>query len=333
MTTFRTEISVDKPPVLIQYSDVISMIGSCFAENIGKKFMTGHFNVLVNPHGIIYNPASIRNSILQIIHNKQITKSDLHQHNGIWHSFDHHGDFSSTDSNETVTAINQSLQQAHHHLKQSDFLFITFGTAWVFEHLETQKVVANCHKLPSNSFKRYRLEVDEITAMYTLLIDELLRFNRKLTIVFTVSPVRHIKDGAHGNQLSKSTLLLSINQLIANNPQLLYFPAYEIMNDDLRDYRFYDSDMLHPNNQAIDYIWSKFSEKWFDEKAQKFYREAEEIAKARHHRPFFNQSTDYLKFTNTTLQKIERLSKAYPLISFANDELYFKEQLQNQGSP
>jgi hypothetical protein len=333
MTSFRTEIFVDKPPVLIQYSDVISMIGSCFAENIGRKFTSGRFNVMVNPHGIIYNPASIRNTIMQITHNKQITESYLHQHNGIWHSFDHHGDFSSTDSKETVTAINQSLHEAHQHLRKSHYLFITFGTAWVFEHLETQKVVANCHKLPSNSFKRYRLEVEEITAMYNQLINELFRFNPTLRIVFTVSPVRHIKDGAHGNQLSKSTLLLAINQLITKHPQLLYFPAYEIMNDDLRDYRFYESDMLHPNNQAIDYIWNKFSETWFDDKAQKFYGDAEEIEKARQHRPFLRQSTDYLKFINASLQKIERLSKTYPLASFENDVAFFRDQLKSQGSP
>lgn len=333
MTSFRTEISVNKPHTFIQYSDVISMIGSCFAENIGRKFQEGHFNILVNPHGIIYNPASINNTINQIINNKPITKSDLVYHNGIWHSFDHHGDFSSTNCDETLKHINQSLQVAHHHLKQSKFLFITFGTAWVYEYLESNKVVANCHKIPSTKFKRYRLEISEITTMFESLINELKHFNPDLNIAFTVSPVRHIKDGAHENQLSKSTLLLAIHQLIERNPRLLYFPAYEIVNDDLRDYRFYESDMLHPNKQAIDYIWSLFLENWFDKQAQTFFQEALEIEKAKQHRPFFTQSIEYMKFITSTLKKIDRIGKQYPLISFKNEESFFQDQLKNQGFP
>jgi hypothetical protein len=333
MNVFRTEISIDKPLSLIDYNDPIMFMGSCFAENIGARFLQGRFNCMVNPHGILYNPSSIANAINQIIKNKPINESQLVYKDGLYHSFDHHGDFSSTSKEEVLERINHSLQIAHKHLSTCKFLFITFGTAWVFENIEKQHIVANCHKFPAAHFQRYKLETNNIVKNYKTIIYDLKQFNPDLQVIFTVSPVRHIKDGAHGNQLSKSTLLLAIDQLMQIDNSLQYFPAYELMNDDLRDYRFYADDMLHPNSQAINYIWEKFCQKWFTTSALNFYKDALTIEKARSHRPLFANSPEYEKFVRSTLHKIETLSMLYPLANFKEDRDLFIARLEEQNFP
>ena len=241
----QTKITVAAPDFLIDYNSRLMMLGSCFAENMGSKFSYYKFDVDVNPCGIIYNPLSVANVLRLIVEGKQFEKSDLRQVGGKWVSLYHHGAFSSTDPDECLRRINDRLTKATGELRTLDLLVITWGTAWVYRYTRENIVVSNCHKIPSQEFERSRLSVEDIVKEYLVLIGRLREINPGLRILFTVSPIRHWKDGAHGNQLSKATLLLAIDRLREELQHVYYFPAYEIVLDELRDYRFYADDMLH----------------------------------------------------------------------------------------
>ncbi|MDR1698876.1 MAG: GSCFA domain-containing protein, partial [Prevotellaceae bacterium] len=244
-------------------------------------------------------PLSIAAALRRLISAKPYEEKDLFFDNGQWHSASHHSSFSDNDKSLCLQKINSRLAEASENLRNARHLFITFGTAWVYEWADGGETVGNCHKLPAKNFKRRRLNIEEIVEKYNDLTAELLAFNPNLNIIFTVSPIRHWKDGAHENQLSKSTLLLAIDRL--KNENLDYFPAYEIVNDDLRDYRFYASDMIHLSDVAIDYIWERVGETFFSAKTRKLNDEITQINKAREHRPFNPESEEYQDF----LRKIE----------------------------
>lgn len=254
----QTKITVAAPDFLIDYNSRLMMLGSCFAENMGSKFSYYKFDVDVNPCGIIYNPLSVANVLRLIVEGKQFEKSDLRQVGGKWVSLYHHGAFSSTDPDECLRRINDRLTKATGELRTLDLLVITWGTAWVYRYTRENIVVSNCHKIPSQEFERSRLSVEDIVKEYLVLIGRLREINPGLRILFTVSPIRHWKDGAHGNQLSKATLLLAIDRLREELQHVYYFPAYEIVLDELRDYRFYADDMLHMSGFTVDYIWERF---------------------------------------------------------------------------
>jgi hypothetical protein len=301
---FRTEVIVKAADIRIGYADKIWMSGSCFAENISGKFAEAGFEVDVNPFGIVYNPLSLSDCLKRLLDNRRFTAGDLFRHGELYHSFSHHSRFSGPDPELVVEKINDRLTCSSAFLAQADWLIITFGTAFVYRLQSSGEVVANCHKLPSNRFVYQRLSVEEITAEWLPLIDRLVTLRPELKVLFTVSPIRHWKDGAHENQLSKATLLLAVDELIKSNSSCCYFPAYEILLDDLRDYRFYAEDMLHPASQAVDYIWEKCSETFFDQATMDKIREYERIQKSLNHKPFHPESENFKAFREKTEEQL-----------------------------
>ena len=302
---FKTEIQIPSFDFRIGHHDKIMMIGSCFAENISKRMLSAGFCVNTNPFGIMYNPGSIFKNIQTIISRKKYSTSDIFEYQGLYHSFDHHGKYSDISPENCIHTINKEVESAHTFLKQTSILVITFGTAFVYSLKSNNIIVSNCHKLPEKTFERKRLTVDEIVEDWSNLLKLLYDYNPGLKILFTVSPIRHWKDGAHENQLSKSTLLLAIDELIRNHKQCCYFPAYEFMMDDLRDYRFYADDMLHPSNLAIEYIWEKFSDTFFEKKTITLIDEWTKIKQALEHKPFNPDSEQYRAFLLAAQKKLE----------------------------
>lgn len=293
---FRTEITAVPADFGITHSDKIAMLGSCFVENISSQLANAGFQIDVNPFGIVYNPLSLSNNLNQLLDDKRFTAHDLFRDKEIYHSFFHHSRFSGTNKEEVLATINSRLAESSAFLRKANLLIITFGTAFVYRLQSTGEVVSNCHKLPANRFSYKSLTVAEIVAEWTNLISKLQEAIPEIKILFTVSPIRHWKDGAHGNQLSKATLLLAVDELIKICPNCFYFPAYEILLDDLRDYRFYAEDMLHPSPQAVDYIREKFSETYFSKETMGKIREYERIQQALNHRPFHPESEEHKAF-------------------------------------
>ena len=268
-TTFNITPSVAK----ITYSDPVIFIGSCFATAIGNKFETGHMPVMINPAGTVYNPVSVGNTLDRIVSGKNYIKRDLYNNNGKWLSFDHYTDFSSVNPDKTLKSINLRLDESREFLSGAHFLFVTFGTARVYRWKKTGRIVSNCHKIPAVNFSHELLKVSEIVTFWNKQLDNIQSVFPDIKVTFTISPVRHWKDGAHGNQVSKSVLFLAIEELLNHPSKPSYFPAYELLMDDLRDYRYYDDDMLHLSSTAVDYIWRAFSDCYFDDKTKELVRE------------------------------------------------------------
>ncbi|MBK5721350.1 GSCFA domain-containing protein [Dysgonomonas sp. Marseille-P4677] len=311
---FRTKIEIPKSDLIISHKSRIMMLGSCFAENIGELLIKNKFDLNLNPFGILYNPKSISQALAFLCENKKFSDEDIFEYKGSYHSFWHHGAFSNTDKNKCLTNINNSIQKAAEDLRQADILFVTFGTAFVFLNKDNNTVVGNCHKLPASFFDRQRLDVNSIIKDWEILINTLQSINPKLQIILTVSPIRHMKDGAHENQLSKSTLLLAIDNLKKSHNQVDYFPSYEIVLDELRDYRFYNEDMIHPNSTAINYIWKRFSETYIKEDTYPIIEEWNKIYLALNHRPINIESDEYKLFLRQTLLKLKAFNHKYPYI-------------------
>jgi len=288
MNHFRTTITTKKSEIEINHQDKIALIGSCFSENIAIKLKERKFNVLSNPYGILFNPLSIFTAITEIIQLKTYTKNDLGKHNELFYSFNHHSNFSDLELENVLQNINTQIKNAHYFLKNCHMLFITFGTAWAYTY--NKKIVANCHKLPNKQFEKILLSNNQIIDEWQKTSTLLKQFNPKLNIVFTVSPVRHLKDGFEENNLSKAILRTTIHQM--GN---FYFPSYEIMMDDLRDYRFYKSDMLHPNDDAVNYIWQKFSESYFNDNTQQLNKRIYKLQTAIQHQPRFENTNAHQK--------------------------------------
>ena len=316
----NTPVEIPSGFIPIHHAQRLLIMGSCFAENIGTLLAENKFQVDINPFGILYNPLSISMALREIIRKRLYEESDLFSYREYWHSPMHHGSFSAATPEGVVRNIRVRLEQAHKELKQLDWLMLTFGTAYVYEQKKTGKVVANCHKLPEKDFVRRRLETDEITEDYILLLDELISLNPKIKILFTVSPIRHVRDGMHANQLSKSVLLLAIDRLMQRYPQAtFYFPSYEIILDELRDYRFYADDMVHPSSLAVNYLWERFSETFFCPETQALIKECATIRKAIAHKPFHPESEEYKRFLGQIVLKIERLNEKYPYLDFEKE--------------
>jgi len=299
---FRTEISVLPADFKISHACGIAMQGSCFAENMAAKFLNAGFSIDLNPFGIAYNPFSMSQNLNRLLNNNPYAVDELFKDKDIYHSFSHHSRFSGTDPDEVLTKINARMEQSLNFLRTAGLLVVTFGTAFVYRLQSTGSVVSNCHQLPAGFFSYKRLTIDEIVKEWNNLIVRLQTFNPSLRILFTVSPIRHWKDGAHENQLSKSILLLSVDELLRNHSRCFYFPAYEILLDELRDYRFYSEDMLHPSSQTIDYIWEKFTVAWFDDETLKKAHEFERIRQALNHIPLHPESEAYRQFKEQTLK-------------------------------
>lgn len=334
MNQFFTEVNIPDFGWRIDYQHKISMLGSCFTENIGLKLENLKFQIDQNPFGIIYNPESIATSLSRLIDNQLYAEHDLFEQNGIWGSFDHHSRFSSVDIKNTLEKINSRLSYSSQHLKNATYLLITFGTAWVYERKKTGKTVSNCHKFPASDFKRFRLGSNDIAERYQHLLTELWKFNSNLKILFTVSPIRHWKDGAIENQLSKSSLLLAVDHLVKSfgKEKCAYFPSYEIMMDELRDYRFYAPDLLHLNESAIEHIWNKFYNSVFTNETKAIVKDVMKLNKAKGHRVLNSKSESYRKFLLSGLGEIERLTKNYPFLNLRDEKIYFERELTDNQS-
>lgn len=312
---FRTLVDLPLGELTITHSDKILLLGSCFSENIGRQLVINKFGCDINPFGILYNPLSIANAIKILQKNETFIPSQLFEYRGLYHSFMHHGSFSDSSSEKCLTMINERLKSVQNQFASLNHLLITFGTAYVYQYNETNEVVANCHKLPDNQFTRRLLSVDEIVQVYQPMITEMLNNNTKLKILFSVSPIRHIKDGMHKNQLSKSTLLLAIDVLKELFPSaVFYFPSYEIVVDELRDYRFYADDMLHPSSVAVNYLWQSFVNSYLSKDTQQIMKEWSEINKALQHKPFHPESEQHKSFLTQIVLKIEQLKRKYPFL-------------------
>ena len=309
-----THITALQPP--LKHSDRLMVIGSCFAEHIGKRLAEMKRRTEVNPFGVLYNPLSISMALERLLEHHPYTEAELiHFPDGGWNTWMHHSRYSHPNKGEVLNSINQSMVSASAMLGQTNVLIITLGTAWVYRLKETMQVVGNCHKVPEREFVRQRLTVEEIVDAYTALLARLWAVNPKMRVIFTVSPVRHLKDTLHGNQLSKATLLLAVDELCNRYPeQLHYFPAYEIVLDELRDYRFYAEDMAHPSSQAVEYVWERFVEHMTDHDSQAFITQWSKIAKALAHRPFHPEAKEYKQFVLQNKMKIETLKEKYPYL-------------------
>ncbi len=307
----------------LNYSHSLLFVGSCFAENIGEKMQHFKFNAGINPHGILYNPASIATALRSYINNMPVKESDLFFANDCWNSWEHHSRFSHPDKTVCLTGINNSIEYAHQQLKNAKWLFITFGSAFVYTHIDGNKLTGNCHKIPNSQFAKSMLFADEIIKEYTALITQLNQFNSDLNIVFTVSPVRYIRDGVVENNLSKAVLIQSVHGLVKQQANAFYFPAYELIIDDLRDYRFYKSDLVHPTQQAIDYVFEKLMDCSFDVETQQLFEKINDLVTAMEHRPFNKDTAAFQKFKATYLQRAVNIQEAFPFLDLEKEQDYF----------
>lgn len=315
--TFRTEINPTKFSFKINHDTPTLLVGSCFTQNIGEKLLFSKIPTLVNPFGVVYNPFSVATCIETILNNSKLNDCDIQFGNDLWFSYSHHSSFAAVDKAQCLDRINTSIEQAHTFIQKTKVLIVTFGTARIYRLKSNGKVVANCHKTPASEFSNELINIESIIEVWNKLIQDLLSKNADLKIVFTVSPVRHWKDGAIGNQLSKSILNVAVHELVEQFPEsTAYFPSYEIMMDDLRDYRFYADDMLHPSTSAINYIWEKFQQAAFDTSTLKLIADIEKIRKAASHRPFNPNTESHKVFVQNTLEQIKQINQNYPEIDF-----------------
>lgn len=324
---FRKKVEVPPSSLKIDHQSNVLLLGSCFADNIGQWLIDLKFKVNVNPFGVLYNPASIAQSIELLRDEKIFTEDDIFDYQGVYRTYFHHSTFSSTDKLHFLQTINESRQKASEDLKNADVLLVTFGTAYLFTLKESGAIVANCHKQPASIFDRHRLSVSDIVTMWTDLIEGCLSSTPHLKLIFTVSPIRHWKDGAHNNQLSKATLLLAIDELMSRFPNLYYFPSYEIVLDELRDYRFYAEDMIHPNDTAIRYIGEVFGDTYFTSQTKQLCSEWLAVSRAIAHRPFNADTKQHEHFLKQTLLKLQTIRNKYPYFECEKEQTLLESRL------
>ncbi|MDR7372791.1 GSCFA domain-containing protein [Flavobacterium aquidurense] len=314
---FRTQIPLLKSNNPIDYNSKVLSFGSCFAENMAEKFDYFKFQNETNPFGIIFNPVSIEKVIERAVHEKEFTEKDIFFHNERWHSFEVHSDLSNSDRQELLETLNKAISETHKQLKEASHIIITYGTSWIYRNLESDEIVANCHKVPQKQFAKELLPVDVIQKSIQNTIALIQTLNPNVNFIFTISPVRHIKDGFAENQLSKSHLFTGLHSTFDFRLSTMnYFPSYEIMMDELRDYRFYAEDMLHPNQVAIDFIWQKFVENYMTSESITIMQEVSEIQKSLRHRSFNQDSVQHQKFLANLQQKINSLREKLPQVKF-----------------
>ena len=311
----QTKIPLQKQESnLINYNSKVFLLGSCFAENIGEKFEYFKFQHYVNPFGILFHPVAIHNLVINALNGKKYADTDVFLNNEQFHSFDAHSKLSQHTKSLLLHQLNAASQKTGHYLKQSSHVVITLGTAWIYRYIKTNKIVANCHKIPQQQFQKQILSVDVIVAALQAIITEVKKVNPTVNFIFTVSPVRHIKDGFVENTQSKSHLITAIHKVLGS--QTHYFPSYEIMMDELRDYRFYNQDFIHPSPLAVDYIWQRFNEVWIADSAEKIMSEVDVVQKGIQHKPFNPSSEAHLKFREQLQNKQENLVGRFPYMKF-----------------
>ncbi len=307
----------------ITYRDVVCMAGSCFAEHIADKLVRYKYDVLTNPFGILFNPISIARSFERIAKKEWYLENELILQDGLFHSMDHHGSYSGLDKNVVLDTINTSIEQSHQHLTKSKFVFISLGSAKVYRYKKTGAIVGNCHKIPQDDFESFRMTLSECESALKKITHSINQLAPSAYIIWTVSPVRHLKDGIEENQLSKSTLLLAIDQHLKNHNHNGYFPAYEIMMDQLRDYRFYGRDLVHPSPLAIDIIWDIFTETHLESHSNETHQQIEKIHRAMEHRFIQDDRNAIKSFAEKQLKNIEHLGYLHPDLNWKAERQYF----------
>lgn len=322
---FRRALAVKKMKEPIRHRQPILLMGSCFSEHIGEKLRAGKFRVLENPHGILFNPVSIATAIRAYIEKRVYTADELFELNETWHSWDHHSRFSAPDPQAALQKINDAVNEAHSFLQQTEWVIITLGSAFSYELAENNQPVANCHKAPANIFRRKLLSVEDVLAAMDNTIHRLRFFNPAIKVIFTISPVRHLREGMVENNRSKAVLIQAVHHLVDKFEGLYYFPAYELVIDDLRDYRFYAEDMVHPNYQATGYVWEKLAESCFDEDTISLLEELRKTDLAYRHRPFNPETTQHKKFLQDQLTRTAALQKKYDYLDLSRELLYFAQ--------
>jgi GSCFA family len=327
---FMLDLNMIPPDPRIKYEDRILLTGSCFTEHIGNSLGNLKFNILQNPNGILFDPRSVAFSLVSYVHNKQYTTDDLFFMNELWHSWQHHSIFSDMDKYECVRKINDAQAKAHAFLKQADWLIITLGSSFSY-HLKEPALphhggVANCHRAPAQWFNKHMMTIEEIIIALDNCIHQLFRFNSSLKIIFTVSPVRHIRDGVTENNRSKARLIEVVHHLVNKFDRIYYFPAYELVIDVLRDYRFYDIDLVHPNYQATQFVLDKFMQIFVHEESQKLAEEIMKIVIARKHKPFQPETEAHKKFRQSNYEKVQAICERYPFLALQEELEYFSEQ-------
>lgn len=318
-----TPINIKSLDPTINYRNKIVLTGSCFTEHIGNYLAEVKFNILQNPNGILFDPVSVCNSLISYIQNKQYTLDELFPLNEGWHSWQHHSRFSKPDKEESLQLINRSQRTAHLFLKEADWLIITLGSSFVYKLAANGMPVANCHKAQPQTFNKHLSTIEEIVTAFDETIHQLFRFNQHLKIIFTISPVRHLRDGVIDNNRSKARLIESVHHLVNKFDRLYYFPAYELVIDVLRDYRFYDIDLAHPNYTATQFVLEKFSESCLDSEAQKLSEEIKKLVIARNHKPFNAESNQHKQFLQSQLNKTKQLREQYPFLDLDKEIQYF----------
>ena len=301
---------------LIDYNSKIILLGSCFSDNIGQKLSYHKFESILNPFGILFHPKAIESVIKNALCKKKYTEKDIFFLNERWQSFEAHSKLSSSSKEEVIEQLNKASVSINKAVKNSTHFIITLGTSWVYRSNESGEIVANCHKVSQNKFKKELLSVAEINKSLSLIISLIKEINPSISFIFTVSPVRHLKDGVIENQQSKSHLISALHQIIPIHKNSFYFPSYEVMMDELRDYRFYKEDMIHPNQIAINYIWEKFYENWLSDEALELKKEVIKIQRGLEHKPFNPNSEGHQQFLSSLQEKIKTLKKKYSHISF-----------------
>jgi len=317
------DIRISEPEKKIDYQDKILMTGSCFTEHIGDALAQLKFDVLQNPNGIIFDPASVAGSIISYIENRQYTEQDLFFMNELWQSWQHHSKYSGRNQQEVLERINSSQQNAHAFLQKADWLVITLGTSYSYR-LEGTVPVANCHRAPAQMFTKYLMRAEEsITALDTCLY-RLFQFNPNIRIIFTVSPVRHIRDGVVENSRSKARLIETVHHLAGKFDRIYYFPSYEIVIDVLRDYRFYDADLVHPNYQGTAYVIEQFMQHYVNERSQELSKEIEKLVIARKHKAFQPETEAHKKFLRLQADRTRSLLESYPYLNLREELAFFE---------
>ena len=310
-------------PIKISYTDKILFIGSCFSEEIGKHMKDLKFDLVQNPNGILYDPLSISAALKSYIQNKQFAESDLYFLHELWHSWDHHSIFSGPDKQSVLQNINRARSGAHQYLKGASWVIITLGTSYHYYLKESLIPVANCHKAPAALFQKKLLEIELIIAELTAVISDIQSFNPNLKIIFTISPVRHVRDGVIENNRSKAKLIEAIHSITGATKNVFYFPAYELIIDVLRDYRFYKDDLVHPTGAATRFVFDNFCNVYLDEAGKNLLEDIRQVVAAVNHRPFHEESTAHKNFLTAQLEKIKKIAEKFPSIDFSNEIEYF----------
>ncbi len=307
----------------LNYTNNIMFLGSCFSQNIGGKLTEHKFNTSINPFGNIFNPINIAEFLNNVIEKKEFTDADVFEKESKWYCYQAHSLLTFTQKNDLLNCLNTVINEWHLKLKQTHYLFLTFGTAYYYTLNNNNLIVANCHKLPANLFTKSIVDVNTTINIYNNLFTKLLKFNSNIKVVITVSPVKHLKDGVAENVLSKSTLIYLTHQLINKNKQCSYFPSFEIVTEDLRDYRFYKEDLAHPNEQAVNYVWQKFKQMYFDENTIETIDLINDVLTASKHKPFNSESDEFKKFKLTYFNKCNNIILKNKNVNLDNELIYF----------